>query len=37
MRPATATAITMLIRIATLWFGVAVGAIALAIHRATQR
>jgi glycosyltransferase 2 family protein len=37
MRPATATAITMLIRIATLWFGVAVGAVALAIHRATQR
>jgi glycosyltransferase 2 family protein len=34
MRAATATAITMLIRIATLWFGVAVGAVALAILRA---
>jgi uncharacterized protein (TIRG00374 family) len=36
VRPATATAITMLIRIATLWFGVAVGAVALAIHRTRQ-
>jgi uncharacterized membrane protein YbhN (UPF0104 family) len=37
VRPATATATTMLVRIATLWFGVAVGAVALALYRARQR
>jgi glycosyltransferase 2 family protein len=37
MRAATATATTLLVRIATLWFGVAVGAVALGLHRAARR
>ena len=35
--PAVATASTILVRIATLWFAVVIGVIALAIHRALQR
>jgi uncharacterized protein (TIRG00374 family) len=34
MRPAVATTSTILVRIATLWFAVAIGAVALAAHRA---
>ena len=37
MRPAVATATTILVRIATLWFAVAIGAVALAIHSTRQR
>jgi uncharacterized protein (TIRG00374 family) len=37
MRPAVATAATMLVRICTLWFAVVIGAVALAIHRSMQR
>jgi uncharacterized protein (TIRG00374 family) len=37
MRPAVATATTILVRIATLWFAVAIGAVALGLHRITQR
>jgi len=37
MRPAIATASTILVRIATLWFAVAIGAVALAVHRAVYR
>jgi uncharacterized protein (TIRG00374 family) len=37
MRPAVATAATMLVRICTLWFAVVLGAAALAVHRAMQR
>ena len=37
MRPAVATAATMLVRICTLWFAVVIGAVALGIHRAMQR
>lgn len=34
--PAVATATTMLVRIATLWFAVAIGGVALAAHRALR-
>ena len=34
MRPAIATASTILVRIATLWFAVGIGGVALAVHRA---
>jgi glycosyltransferase 2 family protein len=34
MTPAVATAATMLVRVATLWFAVAIGLLALALHRA---
>ena len=34
MTPAVATASTILVRIATLWFAVGIGAVALAVHRA---
>lgn len=37
MRPAVATATTILVRIATLWFAVAIGAVALGLHRLMQR
>ena len=37
MRPAVATATTILVRIATLWFAVAIGAVALSIQRMRQR
>jgi uncharacterized protein (TIRG00374 family) len=37
MRPAIATAATILVRIATLWFAVAIGAVALGLHRVMQR
>ncbi len=36
MRPAVATAATILVRIATLWFAVAVGLVALGAYRATH-
>jgi glycosyltransferase 2 family protein len=36
MSVATATAATILVRLCTLWFGVALGGIALALLRATQ-
>ena len=36
MHPAVATATTMLVRIATLWFAVAIGLLALALHRARR-
>jgi glycosyltransferase 2 family protein len=35
--PAVATATTMLVRIATLWFAVAIGVVALVIHRLLHR
>ncbi len=37
MEPAIATAATMLVRLATLWFAVAIGMVALAIYRVMQR
>ena len=37
MGAATATASTILVRIATLWFAVAIGGVALAVHRARYR
>jgi glycosyltransferase 2 family protein len=37
MTPAVATAATMLVRVATLWFAVAIGLLALALHRALHR
>lgn len=35
--PAVATATTILVRIATLWFAVAIGVVAFAVHRAMHR
>jgi uncharacterized protein (TIRG00374 family) len=35
--PAVATAATILVRIATLWFAVVIGAVALVVHRARHR
>jgi uncharacterized protein (TIRG00374 family) len=37
MPPATASATTMLVRLATLWFAVLIGLLALAVHRAMRR
>jgi uncharacterized membrane protein YbhN (UPF0104 family) len=37
IRPAVASATTILVRIATLWFAVVIGLVALAAHRATTR
>ncbi len=37
MRPAIATAATILVRLATLWFAVAIGLVAFAVYRAMQR
>jgi uncharacterized protein (TIRG00374 family) len=37
IRPAVATATTILVRIATLWFAVVIGFAALGVHRAMQR
>ncbi len=37
MQPAVATAATILVRLATLWFAVAIGMVALAIYRWTRR
>ena len=37
LQPAVATATTMLVRIATLWFAVAIGVVALVLHRLIYR
>lgn len=37
MEPAVATASTILVRIATLWFAVAIGIVALIVHRTVMR
>ena len=37
MSPATASATTMLVRVATLWFAVLIGLVALGVHRAMRR
>ena len=37
MRPAVATASTILVRLATLWFAVLIGVVALGIYRAFYR
>ena len=37
MSRSIATATTMLVRIATLWFAVVIGVLALAVHRAMHR